>query len=159
LNAICNILNDKCQAPDSTVTACRDAIVAVANISGGAKADEFNAALGIVTNFAQVPAAVGGGPGTLAAVTTADFNNCEAPQIAFGIFDGRSENSFAPATASFVHGSALNPNIITTFICNRVKDQCNANQVAIDKCQSAIDATTGLSGQALADAFNSAINA
>ncbi|CAG8638423.1 10322_t:CDS:2, partial [Acaulospora colombiana] len=148
-----------CQAPQETVDACRNAIVAVANVAGGAKADQFNAALGIETNFAQVPAAVGGGVGSADSVSTANFNNCEAPQIAFGIFDGRKENSFAPATPSFVHGSALNPNIITQFICDQVKDRCNANQVAIDKCEAAKAATVGLTGQAVADAFNAAISA
>lgn len=59
LNAICNILNDACQAPEDTVLACRAAIDAVANVAGGAKADQFNLALGIITNFAVVPAAVG----------------------------------------------------------------------------------------------------
>lgn len=159
LTAICNILNDKCKAPASTVTACKNAITAVANVTGGGKADQFNAALGIQTNFANIPAAPGGGPGSEALATTANFNKCGVPSVAFGIFDGRTEDSFEPVGADFQHGSALNPSIITTFICNTLVNTCDANQVAINDCQTAINATNGLSGQALADAFNSAISA
>jgi hypothetical protein len=159
LNAICNILNDKCQAPADTVAACKAAITAVANVAGGAKADQFNAALGIQTDFANVPAAPGGGVGSAALATTANFNKCSTPQIAFGIFDGRTENSFAPVGADFSHGSALNPAIITRFVCDQLVNKCDANTVAINDCAAAIDATNGLSGQALVDAFNSAVSA
>ncbi|CAG7847750.1 SubName: Full=Uncharacterized protein {ECO:0000313/EMBL:CCA69522.1} [Serendipita indica DSM 11827] len=157
LNAICNILADKCKAPAETVTACRNAITAVANVAGGAKADQFNAALGIETNFAQVPAAVGGGAGDAALASKANFNKCDVPTVQFGIFDGRKENSFAPSGKGFVHGSALNGKIITTFICDRVKSDCDANTVAIQDCTAAIAASDGLTGQAFADAFNNAV--
>jgi hypothetical protein len=159
LNAICNILNDKCQAPADTVAACKAAITAVANVAGGAKADQFNAALGITTDFANVPAAAGGGVGSAALASAANFNKCSTPQIAFGIFDGRTENSFAPVGAEFQHGSALNPNIITRFVCDQLVNKCDANTVAINDCAAAITATNGLSGQALVDAFNSAVSA
>jgi hypothetical protein len=159
LIAICNILNDKCQAPAATVTACKNAVTAVANVSGGAKADQFNAALGIQTNFATIPAAPGGGPGSAALTTTANFNKCGVPKIAFGIFDGRTENSFEPVGADFQHGSALNPGIITQFVCDQLVNTCDANQVAINDCQTAINATNGKSGQALVDAFNQAVSA
>lgn len=159
LTAICNILNDKCQASEATVTACKDAVTAVANVAGGAKADQFNAALGIQTDFANVPAAAGGGVGNIASATTADFNKCTVPAIAFGIFDGRKEDSFAPVGDDFSHGSALNPDIITKAVCDTLVNKCDANQVAIQDCADAITATDGLSGQALVDAFNSAVSA
>lgn len=159
LTAICNILNDKCKAPAATVTACRNAIGAVGNVVGGAKADQFNAALGITTDFATVPAAPGGGPGSAALASTPNFNKCAAPKIAFGIFDGRTENSFAPVGNDFQHGSALNPAIITQFVCDQLVNKCDANTVAIDNCARAITATNGKTGQALVDAFNSAVTA
>lgn len=159
LNAICNILNDRCQAPADTVAACKAAITAVANVAGGAKADQFNAALGITTDFANVPAAPGGGVGSLALASAANFNKCSVPQIAFGIFDGRNQNSFAPVGADFSHGSALNPAIITRAVCDTLVNKCDANTVAINDCAAAIDATAGLSGQALVDAFNSRVSA
>ncbi|KAG8850616.1 hypothetical protein FRB91_008922 [Serendipita sp. 411] len=157
LNAICNILNDRCKAPAATVAACKAAVTAVANVVGGAKADQFNAALGITSDFANVPAAPGGGPGSAALASTANFNKCDVPTVEFGIFDGRKENSFAPSGNGFVHGSALNGNIITQFICDRVKSDCNANTVAINDCTAAIAATQGKTGQAFADAFNTAV--
>jgi len=158
-NAICNILNDKCKAPAATVTACKNAIGAVANVSGGAQADQFNGALGITTNFATIPAAPGGGPGSAALASTANFNKCAVPKIAFGIFDGRTEDSFAPVGNDFQHGSALNPDIITKFICDQLVNACDVNTVAINDCAKATNATSGLTGQALVNAFNSAISA
>jgi len=159
LTAICNILNDKCKAPAATVAACKAAVTAVASVTGGAKADQFNAALGITSNFANVPAAPGGGVGSIEQATTADFNKCSVPQIAFGIFDGRTENSFAPVGSDFQHGSALNPAIITRAVCDTLVNKCDANQVAINDCADAITATNGKSGQDLVDAFNAAVSA
>lgn len=89
----------------------------------------------------------------------ANFNKCSVPKIAFGIFDGRTEGSFEPVGADFQHGSALNPSIITQFVCDQLVGKCNANQVAINDCQTAINATNGKSGQALVDAFNAAVSA
>jgi len=155
--AICNILGDKCQAGQATVDACQAAITAADAFDGGAKADAFNAGLGIQSNFATVQAAPGGGPAVAGVATQADFNDCAAPQIAFGIFDGRKENSFAPVGNDFQHGSALNPDIITKFVCDQLVNKCDANQQAIANCAAAQDATKGLSGQALADAFNARV--
>jgi hypothetical protein len=39
------------------------------------------------------------------------------PKIAFGIFDGRKEDSFAPDGNDFVHGSGPKADVITGFIC------------------------------------------
>lgn len=160
-NAICNILGDKCKAPTATVDACKSGATAAEAQQGGAKADTFNAALGFTTNFANVPAAAGGGPGDPALANTANFNKCTDPTIVFGPgFDGRKEDSFQPANKTdFNHGSALNPGIITQFICDTLVNSCDADQKAIDNCKAAQTAATGLTGQAAADAFNKAITA
>jgi len=116
-------------------------------------------ALGITTNFATILAAPGGGPGSAALTNDANFNKCGVPKIAFGIFDGRTEDSFAPVGNDFQHGSALNADIITKFVCDQLVNTCDANTVAINDCAAAITATNGKSGQALVDAFNSAVSA
>ena len=160
-NAICNILADKCKAPVATVDACKSGAAAAQNQQGGAQADTFNAALGFKTDFANVPAAPGGGPGNPALTNTPNFNKCTNPTIVFGPgFDGRKEDSFEPANKSgFNHGSALNPNIITQFICDTLVNTCDANQKALDNCKAAQTAANGLSGQAFVTAFNKAITA
>ncbi|KAG8821060.1 hypothetical protein FRC18_011458 [Serendipita sp. 400] len=108
--------------------------------------------------FSNAPAAApDDGPGSAALAWTANFDKCDVPKVEFGIFDGRTENSFAPSGNGFVHGSALNGNIITQFICDRVKSDCNANTVAINGCTAAIAATQGKTSQAFADAFNTAV--
>jgi hypothetical protein len=155
--AICNILADRCNAPEATNAACQAAISAADALQGGASADAFNAGLGIQSNFAEVLAAPGGGPGIASAQGQPNFNKCDAPQVAFGIFDGRKENSFAPAGDDFVHGSALNPNIILDFLCDQLVNQCDADQVAQDNCRAAQDAAQGLEGQDLVDAFNARV--
>ncbi|KAG8680765.1 hypothetical protein FRC08_016070, partial [Ceratobasidium sp. 394] len=111
------------------------------------------------SDFTNVPAAPGGGPGSVALATTPNFGTCSNPTIEFGVgFDGRTEASFQPANkASFNHSSALNPAIITTFICDQLVGPCNANKPAIDNCNAAKAAITGLTGQAVADAFNAAV--
>lgn len=160
--ATCDQLKTKCQAPADTLTACALGQQAASSASkGGAQADAFNAALGIKTNFASVPAAPGGGLATadqIAAANTPGFGSCTNPTIAFGIFDGRTENSFEPANLQdFNHGSALNINIITQFICDTFVNKCGANQAAINSCAAAKQAVNGLTGQAAADAFNNAV--
>ncbi|KIJ54508.1 hypothetical protein M422DRAFT_240575 [Sphaerobolus stellatus SS14] len=159
--ATCDQLQNNCKAPQATLDACAKGQTAAAAATGGAAADAFNAALGITTNFATTPAAPGGGVATPAqalAANTPSFGTCSNPTISFGIFDGRTENSFEPANlADFNHSSALNPQIITQFICDTFVNKCNANQAAIQSCAAAQAAITGLSGQAVADAFNAAV--
>ncbi|CAE6471140.1 unnamed protein product [Rhizoctonia solani] len=159
--AVCNILASKCKAPQATLDACAkgQAAASAATAKTGAQADAFNAALGITTNFATIPAAPGGGPGTEALATTPNFGTCTNPTMEFGVgFDGRTEASFQPANkADFNHGSALNPTIIATAICDTFVNSCNANKPAIDNCAAAKAAITGLTGQAVADAFNAAV--
>lgn len=85
-----------------------------------------------------------------------DFGTCEAPTIEFGVgFDGRKESSFRPVNQkSFNHGSAQNIGIITSFICDRLKDTCKAP--AAGSCQQAIQAAQAApKGGAQADGFNS----
>jgi len=160
-NAICDILANKCKAPSATVDACKSGATAAQKQQGGAQADTFNAALGFKTDFANVPAAPGGGPGNATLANTANFHKCTNPTIVFGPgFDGRKEDSFQPANKTdFNHGSALDPNIITQFICDTLVNTCDANEKAIDSCKAARTAANGLSGQAFADAFNKAIAA
>ncbi|KAG9099074.1 hypothetical protein FRC06_005673 [Ceratobasidium sp. 370] len=159
--AICNILANKCKAPQATLDACTkaQAAAAAAPAGTGAGADAFNDALGIQTDFTNVPAAPGGGPGSVALATTPNFGTCSNPTIEFGVgFDGRTEASFQPVNkASFNHSSALNPTIITTFVCDQLVGPCNANKPAIDNCNAAKAAITGLTGQAVVDAFNAAV--
>ncbi|CAE6409330.1 unnamed protein product [Rhizoctonia solani] len=159
--AICDILSSKCKAPQATLDACAkgQAAASAATAKTGAQADAFNAALGITTEFATIPAAPGGGPGSAALATTPNFGTCTNPTMEFGVgFDGRTEASFQPANkASFNHGSALNPAIIATAICDTFVNSCNANKPAIDNCAAAKAAITGLTGQAVADAFNAAV--
>ncbi|KAF8755444.1 hypothetical protein RHS01_05117 [Rhizoctonia solani] len=159
--AVCDILASKCKAPQATLDACAKGKTAASAAAAktGAQADAFNAALGITTNFATIPAAPGGGPGTEALATTPNFGTCTNPTMEFGVgFDGRTESSFQPANkADFDHGSALNPAIIATAICDTFVNSCNANKPAIDNCTAAKAAITGLTGQAVADAFNAAI--
>jgi len=159
--AICDILANKCKAPQATLDACAkgQAAASAATAKSGAQADAFNGALGFQTNFATVPAAPGGGPGSVALATTPNFGSCTNPTMQFGVgFDGRTQASFQPANkTSFNHGSALNPAIIATAICDTFVNSCNANKPAIDNCAAAKAAITGLTGQAVADTFNAAV--
>lgn len=159
--AICDILASKCKAPQATLDACAkgQAAASAATAKTGAQADAFNGALGFTTDFANVPAAPGGGAGSVALATTPNFGTCTNPTIEFGVgFDGRTEASFQPVNkTSFNHGSALNPTIITTFVCDTFVNSCNANKPAIDNCTAAKAAITGLTGQAVVDAFNAAV--
>lgn len=92
----------------------------------------------------------GGSRQTAAAGSTLDFGSCTNPAIEFGPgFDGRKENSFQPADKTeFTHGSALNIDPITGFICDRFNDKCQASKEAVTACASAQDATKGKTGQA-----------
>lgn len=79
-----------------------------------------------------------------------DLGSCTNPAIVFGPgFDGRKEDSFQPADKNqFTHGSALDIDTITGFICDRLNDRCQASKEAIRACASAQDATKGKTGQA-----------
>ncbi|CAK7211270.1 hypothetical protein SBRCBS47491_001066 [Sporothrix bragantina] len=88
-----------------------------------------------------------------------DFGSCSNPSIEFAAgLDGRKENSFAPVnSADFNHGSALNIKVISGFICGQLGSNCKASAATVTACNSAAAAANGASGQAAADAFNSAL--
>lgn len=97
----------------------------------------------------------------------ADFGSC-TPTMDFQL--GRAEfnrkateGTFFPTDATLVANSgqsdALNPNIITNFICNQLTNVCNANDAAKSACTAA-KATVqslGTKDQTTADAFNQAL--
>jgi len=145
-NAVCNILKDKCKAPAATLAACDTGKANFAKQTGGSAADAFNAAFDIKSDFANI-------------VEKPSIGKCSNPTIVFGPgFDGRTEDSFQPANKTdFNHSSALNGNIITKAICDTFVNSCNANAAAIANCATAQAAANGKSGQAFADAFNSAV--
>lgn len=98
----------------------------------------------------------------------ADFGSC-TPTMDFQL--GRAEfnrkateGTFFPTdTTNLVAGSgqsdALNPNIITNFICNQLTNVCGANDAAKAACTSAKAAvqSLGTKDQSTADAFNQAL--
>ncbi|TDL17334.1 hypothetical protein BD410DRAFT_831556 [Rickenella mellea] len=88
-----------------------------------------------------------------------DFGSCSDPTIKFANgLDGRNEPAFAPNNAAnFNHGSALNIGVIANFICGQLQSSCKADATANTACAAAEKAATGKTGQAAADAFNSAI--
>ncbi|KAI9759266.1 MAG: hypothetical protein M4579_002475 [Chaenotheca gracillima] len=88
-----------------------------------------------------------------------DFGTCTNPTIVFGPgFDGRDQDSFEPADETeFNHGSALNIGVISSFICGQLSSKCKAGQDAVDACTQAQAAAAAQTGQAAADAFNSAL--
>ncbi|KAF3764227.1 hypothetical protein M406DRAFT_243383, partial [Cryphonectria parasitica EP155] len=74
-----------------------------------------------------------------------------------------TEGTFFPTDPNLIASTgqtdALNPNIITNFICNQLTNVCQANQAAKDACASAkaTVASLGTKDQTTADAFNSAL--
>lgn len=96
-----------------------------------------------------------------------DFGSC-TPTMDFQL--GRAEfnrkateGTFFPTDATLVastgQSDALNPNIITTFICNQLTNVCGANDAAKATCASAkaAVASLGTKDQSTADAFNQAL--
>lgn len=88
-----------------------------------------------------------------------DFGSCSNPAVEFAAgLDGRKENSFAPVdSADFNHGSALNIKVISDFICGQLQSKCKASTDTVSTCQQASTAAQAATGQAAADAFNSAL--
>ncbi|KFA48693.1 hypothetical protein S40293_08500 [Stachybotrys chartarum IBT 40293] len=88
-----------------------------------------------------------------------DLGGCSDPTVTFATgLDGRQEASFGPnSQAEFNHGSALNINIITSFICGRLSSSCKAPEETVQACQAGATAASTQQGQAAADAFNSAL--
>lgn len=88
-----------------------------------------------------------------------DFGGCGSPAIQFAVgLDGRKEASFQNVNnADFNHGSAQAIRIIADFTCSRLQSSCNASQETVQACQQASQAAQAATGQAAADAFNSAL--
>jgi hypothetical protein len=88
-----------------------------------------------------------------------DFGECGSPAIQFAVgLDGRKEASFQNVnTADFNHGSAQAIRIIADFTCQRLQSSCNAAEETVQACQEASQAAQAATGQAAADAFNSAL--
>lgn len=105
--------------------------------------------------------------GATAAAGGADFGSC-TPTMDFQT--GRAEfnrkaneGTFFPTDATLVGNSgqsdALNPNIITNFICDQLTNVCGANDAAKSQCEDAKATVQGLGTKdaSTADAFNSAL--
>lgn len=88
-----------------------------------------------------------------------DFGSCTNPAIDFGQQSDRpNANAFiAENQADFNHGSALNIGVIASFICQRLGSPCDASAAAIAACTAGETAAASQTGQAAADAFNSAL--
>lgn len=88
-----------------------------------------------------------------------DFGSCSDPAIEFAAgLDGRQQDSFqAVNQGDFPHGSALNIAVISSFVCQRLADSCNAAQATLTACAAGEQAASAATGQAAADAFNSAL--
>jgi hypothetical protein len=104
-----------------------------------------------------------------------DFGSCGSPAIQFAVgLDGRKEASFqAVDQTDFNHGSALNIGVIASFNCQQLSSKCKAGAATIAACTTAQTAagksqtltsfgsqliqTGAATGQAAADAFNSAL--
>ncbi|KAF4633194.1 hypothetical protein G7Y89_g4925 [Cudoniella acicularis] len=88
-----------------------------------------------------------------------DFGSCSNPAIEFADgLDGRTEDSFeAVNQVDFNHGSALNIGVIASFICGQLSSKCDAGASAITACTAGEAAAKAATGQAAADAFNSAL--
>lgn len=101
-------------------------------------------------------------------VAGADFGSC-TPTMDFQL--GRAEfnrkateGTFFPTDVTNVvagggQSDALNPNIITNFICNQLTNVCGANDAAKSACTAAKATVQGLGtkDQSTADAFNQAL--
>lgn len=97
----------------------------------------------------------------------ADFGDC-TPTIDFQLgraeFNrGADEGTFFPTDATLVGDSgqtdALNPNIITNFVCDQLVNVCGANEAAQNTCAEAQATVAGLDtrDETTADAFNEAL--
>ncbi|KEF59142.1 uncharacterized protein A1O9_03986 [Exophiala aquamarina CBS 119918] len=88
-----------------------------------------------------------------------DIGTCSNAKVIFAAnLDGRKEAmAFEPANKTdFPHGSAENIKIITDFICQQLNTKCKAPKATIDACTAAAGLAGAATGQAAADAFNSA---
>lgn len=79
--------------------------------------------------------------------------------MTFGKQTDRSDgNAFNAADKTdFNHGSALAIGVISDFICQQLDSKCKAAADAVSACKAASTAAKAQTGQAAADAFNSAL--
>jgi len=149
LQRSCAVQNNACS--DAANSGAEDITVADCN----AQEDECLAAASLKKLRRSFSS--GGHRMRIAARQALDFGSCQDPSIEFAAgLDGRKEESFAPA-GDFEHGSALNINVISGFICGQLQSRCKADAAAVDACDQGQAAAQGQKGQAAADAFNSAL--
>ncbi|KAK8127630.1 hypothetical protein PG984_008738 [Apiospora sp. TS-2023a] len=89
-----------------------------------------------------------------------DTGSCGSPAIQFSsnLADRKGESAFVPVnTKDFAHGSAQKPAIITQFICQQLGSKCKASAATVSECNAAAKAADAATGQAAANAFNSAL--
>ncbi|KAK0744922.1 hypothetical protein B0T21DRAFT_381019 [Apiosordaria backusii] len=88
-----------------------------------------------------------------------DFGSCGSPAIQFAAgLDGRQEESFQPVNAAdFSHGSALNINIISSFVCQRLDSSCKASPETVEACEEGAQAASQAEGAQAASVFNAAL--
>lgn len=88
-----------------------------------------------------------------------DFGSCGSPAISFGQQQDRSDGpAFAAVDQTdFNHGSALKIQVISDFICQQLGSKCKASADTVSTCNAASTAAQAETGQASADAFNSAM--
>ncbi|KAK0663033.1 hypothetical protein QBC41DRAFT_340504 [Cercophora samala] len=88
-----------------------------------------------------------------------DFGSCGSPAIQFAAgLDGRQEESFQPVNAAdFSHGSALNVDIISFFVCQRLDSACKASAETIEACEEGARAASQAEGAQAASVFNAAL--
>ncbi|KAK6853206.1 hypothetical protein PG995_010018 [Apiospora arundinis] len=89
-----------------------------------------------------------------------DTGSCGSPAIKFSanLADRQGESAFVPAnTKDFAHGSVQKPAILTQFICQQLGSKCKASAATVSTCNQAAQAANAATGQAAANAFNSAL--
>ncbi|KAH6625416.1 hypothetical protein C7974DRAFT_312278 [Boeremia exigua] len=121
---------------------------------------------GANNNNANAGAGAGAGAGAAngaAAGGAADFGQCTPTiDLAGGRGNRPADELTFQITDPLARGGqqeALNPNIITSALCNQLTNVCGANAAAIAKCEDAKAqvAAAGTRDQSTADLFNSAI--
>lgn len=145
--------------PDVTADEIKAAVASASTVPATA-----TAAAAAAVNTAASPCSANVAAAAPTGTVSGDLGSCAggSPFITFGPgFDGRKEESFEPVDeATFNHGSADNIAIIADFICGQLSSKCKASQDVINQCNAGKTAATaaGVSGQAAADAFNSAFS-
>ena len=107
---MCDALVNTCGADATARSTCTTAQSAASRVEStdklpmtGASADAFNAAFGIITNYANVtPLDDQGDPfPSVDPYLPASFGKCSTPEIIFGAgFEGMKETAFEPADQS-----------------------------------------------------------